>query len=214
MRLAITGATGFVGSHFVERALGAGHQVVGVCNSRAPAKQELRAVLTGLGAKLVDGDIMEPASLRSATKGANCVCHFAAAFRESGMSDEYFLRLNVQGTINVLNAAAAEGARRFVMCSTAGIYGQRVAGTITEDSPVRPWNVYERSKVEAEQAIRDLAPKLGMQYVILRPAAVYGPRDQRLLKLFRSAAKGRFPSLEQVRVGDTWSMSQTSRTHS
>jgi nucleoside-diphosphate-sugar epimerase len=109
----------------------------------------------------------------------------------------------------VLKAAAEAGVRRFILCSTAGIYGQRVSGIIDEASPVKPSNIYERSKAAAEQAVRDLAPSLGLEYVILRPAAVYGPRDERLLKLFRSAAKGRFPLFgsgagrrHMVHVGD------------
>lgn len=192
MRFVVTGVTGFVGSHFAERALGEGHEVVGVCNSSGPKKADLRADLIARGAELVDGDILSADSLRSVMDGADCVVHFAAAFRESGMDDEYFLQLNVKGTANVINAAAAN-ARRFVLCSTAGIYGQRVPGAIDEAAEAKPWNIYERSKLEAEKTTREMATQLGIEYVILRPASVYGPRDERLLKLFKSAAKGRFP---------------------
>jgi len=130
---------------------------------------------------------------------ADCVCHFAAAFRESGVDDNYFLQRNVQGTTNVLKAAAEAGVKRIVTCSTAGIYGKSVAGTIDESFKVQPWNVYERSKVSAEKVVREQASLLGIEYVILRPVSVYGPRDERLLKLFRSAAQGRFP---QFGTGD------------
>jgi nucleoside-diphosphate-sugar epimerase len=193
MRLVVTGVTGFVGSHFAERALAAGHEVVGICNSSSPEKAAIRSHLTALGAKLVDGNILKADSLASAMQGGDCVCHFAAAFRESGVEDDYFLRMNVQGTTHVIEAAAAAGVNRFIYCSTGGIYGQRVAGIIDEKMQAKPWNIYERSKVEAEQATRTLATKLGIEYVILRPTSVYGPRDERLLKLFKSAAKGRFP---------------------
>jgi nucleoside-diphosphate-sugar epimerase len=192
-QLVVTGVSGFLGGHFAERALADGHKVVGICRSGGRRKAELRSSLISRGAELSDGDVLDMATLRSAMAGADCVCHFAAAFRESGVSDEYFLRLNVQGTTNVLKAAAEAGVRRFILCSTAGIYGQRVGGIIDESSPAKPSNIYERSKAEAEQVVRELAPDLGMEYVILRPASVYGPRDERLLKLFRSAAKGRFP---------------------
>jgi nucleoside-diphosphate-sugar epimerase len=119
--------------------------------------------------------------------------HFAAAFREAGIDSDYFRRVNVAGTANLLSAAHACGVKRFVLCSTAGIYGQRVPGLIDESKPVLPWNAYERSKAEAEDEVRRSARALGMEYVILRPTAVYGPRDERLLKLFRSAMRGRFP---------------------
>jgi nucleoside-diphosphate-sugar epimerase len=193
MRLVVTGITGFVGSHFAEHALREGHQVVGLCNSTSVEKAGLREALTAQGAKLVSGDIVEPATLAAAMKGADCVCHIAAAFRESGVSDEYFMQVNSRGTGNVVNAAAAAGVRRVVLCSTAGVYGQRVPGVIDETSPVHPWNAYERSKIEAEKILRELATVRGVEHVILRPTAVYGPRDQRLRKLFRSAARGKFP---------------------
>lgn len=193
MRVVVTGVTGFIGSHFAERALAEGHEVAGICNSGGVDKLALRESLLAQGAKLFEGDVLDAESLRPAMEGAHCVCHFAAAFRESGFSDERFLDVNGKGTANVVDVAAAAGVRRLVFCSTAGIYGQRVDGMIDEDSPRRPWNVYERSKIQAEEILRDRTRARGMEYVILRPTAVYGPRDQRLRKLFKSAAKGRFP---------------------
>src|SRR6185369_16860778 len=193
MRVVVTGVTGFIGSHFAERALAEGHEVVGICNSGGLDKLALRESLVAQGAKLFEGNVLDSESLRPAMEGAHCVCHFAAAFRESGLTDEHFLEVNGKGTVNVIEVAAAAGVRRFVFCSTAGIYGQRVEGMIDEDSPRRPWNIYERSKIQAEELLRDRARAHGMEYVILRPTAVYGPRDQRLRKLFKSAAKGRFP---------------------
>ena len=82
---------------------------------------------------------------------------------------------------------------RFVYCSTIGIYGHRAPGITNEESPLRPGNIYERTKVAAERMVRELAPAAGVPYTILRPADVYGPRDQRLLKLFRGVAAERFP---------------------
>jgi dihydroflavonol-4-reductase len=193
MRVVVTGVLGFIGSHFAERALRHGHEVIGIWNSKGPAKNALRTQLLARGATLIEGDILNPETLRTPMQGAHCVCHFAAAFRESGVDDDYFLQTNVQGTSNVMIAAAEAKVRRLVMCSTAGIYGKCVPGTIDETSAVKPWNIYERSKTAAEQELRTRAPQLGLEYVILRPASVYGPRDERLLKLFRSAANGRFP---------------------
>lgn len=192
MHLFVTGATGFIGSHFTESALEAGHQVTALHRpdrSDSPTHARLRR----LGADLRRGNVLDAASLREAMAGSECVCHFAAAFREAVTDEEHFRRVNVEGTANLLQAARVNGVRRFVLCSTAGIYGRRVPGIIDESYPPRPFNAYERSKVAAEEEVRRAAAAFGMEYVILRPTAVYGPRDQRLMKLFRSAAKGRFP---------------------
>jgi nucleoside-diphosphate-sugar epimerase len=193
MKLFVTGACGFIGSHFVEHALADGHEVVGLCRGDRAEQRPTFVHLQNLGAQILSGDVLDGASLRQALHGVDCVVHFAAAFREAGIDEEYFRRVNVAGTATLLRAAHAYGVKRFVLCSTAGIYGQRVPGVIDESKPVSPWNAYERSKVEAEDEVRRSARALGMEYVILRPTAVYGPRDERLLKLFRSAARGRFP---------------------
>jgi nucleoside-diphosphate-sugar epimerase len=191
VRLFVTGASGFIGSHFVEQAVAAGHKVIALCRPDGNAKQ--RADLIAQGVVVVDGDVLDSGTHLLIPEKIDCVCHFAAAFKEGGASEDYFRRVNVEGTANLLALAHKHGAKRFVLCSTAGIYGQRVPGLIDESRPMSPWNAYERSKVAAEDEVRRRSTELGMEYVILRPTAVYGPRDQRLLKLFRSAARGRFP---------------------
>jgi nucleoside-diphosphate-sugar epimerase len=87
----------------------------------------------------------------------------------------------------------AQRVERFIYCSTIGIYGHRAPGITTEDSPLSPGNTYERTKVAAERLVRDFAENCGLPAVILRPADVYGPRDQRLLKMFKGVSRGRFP---------------------
>lgn len=193
MRIFVTGATGFIGAHFIEKALDAGHSIVGLYRSDGPKQQELLDALRARGAVMYRGDLLDLASIEAAIAGAECVCHFAAAFRESGADEAFFDKMNIEGTTTVLKAARAAGVKRFVHCSTAGIHGQRVAGVIDEDTAIKPWNSYERSKVASEEQVRRLASEAGMEYVILRPTAVYGPRDERLQKLYRSVAKGRFP---------------------
>jgi len=193
MRIFVTGATGFIGAHFVERAVTEGHEVTGLYRSNGARHRAVIERLRERGASLRRGDVLKPESFADMVRGSDSVCHFAAAFRESGADEGYFKRMNVEGTSNVVRAAAAAGVKRFIHCGTAGIYGQRVAGTIDESTPIRPWNSYERSKLAADERVREIATSAGMEYVILRPTAVYGPRDERLLKLFRSVEKGRFP---------------------
>ena len=193
MRILTTGATGFIGRHFVMAALAAGIAVTAFHRAPAAPKRALVQHFQTRGVGFYRGDVGDKESLILAMNGVESVCHFAAAFRESDKPDEYFMRVNVDGTRNVMEAAAEKGVRRFVYCSTAGIYGSRVPGVIDETARVNPSNIYERSKVEAEKTVRAEAARLGLQYSIIRPAVVYGPHDERLLKMFSSAAKGRFP---------------------
>lgn len=193
MRILATGALGFIGRHFLLAALAAGVTVSAFNRTPTMQKRSLAQQFQSRGVKFHEGDVENPESLHPALDGVEAVCHFASAFRESGMTDDYFIRVNVDGTRNLMQAAAAQGVRRFVFCSTAGIYGSRVPGVIDESTPVNPTNVYERSKVEAEELVRADAARLGMEYAIFRPSVVYGPHDERLLKMFRSASKGRFP---------------------
>ena len=193
MRILATGALGFIGRHFVLAALAAGVTVAAFNRAPTMPKRALAQQFQSRGVSFHEGDVENPESLNPALDGVESVCHFASAFRESGMADDYFIRVNVDGTRNVMQAAAAQGVRRFVFCSTAGIYGSQVPGVIDESAPVNPANVYERSKVEAEATVRAEAARLGLEYAIFRPAVVYGPHDERLLKMFRSASRGRFP---------------------
>jgi nucleoside-diphosphate-sugar epimerase len=193
MRILTTGALGFVGRHFLLAALAAGVAVTALSRTPTPPKRALAQQFQSRGVSFHEGDVAAPESLHPAMDDVEAVCHFASAFRESGMPDDYFVRVNVDGTRHVMEAAAARGVRRFVFCSTAGIYGSQVPGVIDESAPVNPANIYERSKVEAEATVREQAPRLGLEYAIFRPAVVYGPHDERLLKMFRSAARGRFP---------------------
>lgn len=193
MQIAVTGATGFIGRNFVELAASRGHRISAMHRPGTPAKRKLNGVLQSSKVSLRASDVRDSNSLAAAMTDAECVIHFAAAFRESGVPDDYFFTINVAGTRNAIKAAAEQGARRFVFCSTAGIYGTSVPGITDESAKASPENIYERSKVEAEEVVRTLSVSYGIEYVILRPAVVYGPYDDRLIKMFRAAARGRFP---------------------
>ncbi|MET0985885.1 MAG: NAD(P)-dependent oxidoreductase [Steroidobacteraceae bacterium] len=193
MRFFVTGALGFIGAHFIDRALAEGHTVLGLYRSASGRKERLLRSLTDKGAHLKRGDVLDPNSYRPLLTGVECVCHFAAAFNGPFHSEQEFHDINVKGTEALLLSAADCAVQRLVFCSTAGIYGQHVPGIIDESATPQPWNAYERSKHAAEERVRTLASQRQMQFVILRPAVVYGPGDERLLKLFRSASKGQFP---------------------
>jgi nucleoside-diphosphate-sugar epimerase len=193
MRLLVTGGTGFIGSHLAEEARRRGAEVVAFGLTDRPEERANAALLARQGAEIVAGSITDPELCGQAMRGVTHVFHLAVAMREGGKADAFFESVNLDGTRRLLEAAGQRRVARFVYCSTIGIYGHRAPGITTEDSPLRPGNIYERTKVAAERMVRELAPEAGVPFSILRPADVYGPRDQRLLKLFKGVSRGRFP---------------------
>jgi nucleoside-diphosphate-sugar epimerase len=193
MRLLVTGGTGFIGSHLAEEGRRRGAEVAVLGLTERPEEQANAALLSRMGAVVFSGSITDPDLCRRAAKGATHIFHLAVAMREGGKSDEFFESINLDGTRHLLQAATAERVERFVYCSTIGIYGHRAPGVTTEESPLSPGNIYERTKVTAERLVRDFVENCGLPAVILRPADVYGPRDQRLLKMFKGVRRGRFP---------------------
>ncbi len=193
MKLLVTGGTGFIGSHLAEEGRRRGAEVVVLGLSDRPEEQANAELLARQGVEIIPGSITDAELFQRAGRGATHVFHLAVAMREGGKSDEFFERVNLEGTQRLLTAAGTARVQRFVYCGTIGIYGHRAPGITTEESPLRPGNIYERTKVAAEQMVREQAPLASVPFSILRPADVYGPRDQRLLKLFRGVSRGRFP---------------------
>ena len=193
MKLLVTGGTGFIGSHLAEEGRRRGAEVVVLGLTDRPEERANAELLTRLGAEVIPGSITDPELCRRAARGATHIFHLAVAMREGGKSDEFFESINLDGTRHLLQAATTERVERFVYCSTIGIYGHRAPGITTEDSPLSPGNIYERTKVAAERLVRDFAQNCALPSVVLRPADVYGPRDQRLLKMFKGVSRGRFP---------------------
>ena len=193
MRLLVTGGTGFIGSHLALEGRRRGADVAALGLVDRPEERSNVALLEAAGVTVMPGSITDGALCARAAAGATHIFHLAVAMREGGKRDEFFERVNLDGTRYLLEAAAAQRVERFVYCSTIGIYGHRVPGVSREDTPLAPGNIYERTKVAAEALVREMGALQGVPFVILRPADVYGPRDQRLLKLFRGVSRGSFP---------------------
>jgi 2-alkyl-3-oxoalkanoate reductase len=185
MRALVTGATGFVGSHVVDRLLERGHEVVALI--RSPAKA---LGLAERGVQLVRGDLDDIPALTTAAAGVDVVYHIAAL---TGAVDEAeFLQANREGTANVVRAAhAAGGDPRLVLISSMA-----AGGPAERDRPrrgagdERPVTMYGRSKLASELVVREQA----LPWTILRPPTIYGPRDRdNLITIFKAARAGFAP---------------------
>jgi nucleoside-diphosphate-sugar epimerase len=162
MKLAITGGTGFVGSHLIDAALAAGHSVLAL--TRRPQQQRE-------GLNWVDGSLSDSASLERLIDTTDAVIHVAGVLK--ARDRQGFEAGNVTGTLAVLAAATAGGTQRFVHVSSLAAREPQLS-------------LYGASKAQAEK----LVAESGLDWVIVRPPAVYGPDDRETLDLFRMARGG------------------------
>jgi nucleoside-diphosphate-sugar epimerase len=181
----VTGASGFIGGHLVERLVGEGHRVR--CLVRPTSDT---ALLTQLGVELVQGDVTSADSLPAAVRGASHVIHCAAMVSDWGTVEE-IRRVNVGGTRSLLEAASAASVRRFVHVSTTDVYGYPGGRAVEETHPPgRFRNWYAQTKLEAESEVRRIGERAGLEHVILRPATVYGPRSEEVVGEIARAIRG------------------------
>lgn len=188
MRVLVAGGTGFTGSHLVRRLLDRGHEVVVLDNQKGLFYEELLA----RNATIELGSITDKAFVERVVKGCELVHHLAAAFRELNVPDRYYWAINVEGTRYLADAAFRAGVRKFVYCSTQGVHGDIQNPPGNEESPIAPEDYYQLTKYEGEKVVREYVEK-GLDAVILRPTAIYGPGDPgRFLILFRLVKRGSF----------------------
>jgi nucleoside-diphosphate-sugar epimerase len=190
----VTGATGFTGGHLALLLARQGETVRALVRPRSRARFD-RSALAAEGVEAVEGDLGDHASVVRATDGVDVVYHIAATYREAGQPDSAYRAINVDGTRHLLEAARAGGARRLVHCSTGGVHGHIAHPPATEDAPFNPGDIYQETKLEAEQLARQFGLETGFDVVVARPIGIYGPGDTRFLKMFRGLARGRFPML-------------------
>lgn len=190
----MTGATGFTGGHLAQHLAARGDEVKALVRPRSRARFDA-SPLPARGIAAVEGDLGEPATLGRAAEGVDVVYHIAATYREAGQPDAAYRAINVDGTRHVLEAARAAGARRVVHCSTGGVHGHIANPPATEDAPFNPGDVYQDTKLEAEQAAREFGATTGFDVVVARPIGIYGPGDTRFLRMFRGLARGNFPMI-------------------
>ncbi len=187
MRIAVTGATGFIGSHLVEALRARGHEVT--CLARGPERLKW---IENLPVRVVYGDVSRPDTLPALVEGQDVLVHTAALTKASDLAG--FLRVNVMGTENLMQAITRHnpGLRRFIFISS-----QEAMGPCPDCSPMgeeavqAPISMYGKSKALAEQAL--FAFRHAVPMTVIRPPAVYGPRERDIYAYFRMAAHGIAP---------------------
>jgi nucleoside-diphosphate-sugar epimerase len=162
MRLAITGGTGFVGSHLIDTALAAGHAVKALTRREQPPRP---------GVEWIAGDLSSRYALELLVDDADAVIHVAGTISSPNAAG--FEKGNVTGTLAMLAAATAGGVRRFIHTSSLAAREPKLS-------------LYGGSKARAEELVH----RSGLDWAIVRPPAVYGPGDRETLELFRMAKLG------------------------
>jgi UDP-glucose 4-epimerase len=184
MRALVTGGAGFIGSNLVDALLARGDEVTVVDDLTTGRRENLDGALAG-GAELLEQDIGDAGALAGVFERARpeVVFHLAAQIdvRRSVAETAFDARVNVEGTVNMLEAARGAGVRRFVNTSTGGaIYGEGRILPAPEDHPVAPEAPYGQSKFAAE-GYCDLYARLhGLSTISLRYGNVFGPRQDPL----------------------------------
>lgn len=189
MNVLITGAGGFIGSHLVDSQLEQGHDVRAIDLHL----DLLRHQSANPHLEAIRGDITDDEQLKDLVAGVEVIYHLASAHLDVSLSDDHYRRVNVGGTLSLLEAARQAGVKRFVHCSSVGVIGDVENPPADETAACHPTNIYEQTKLEGEKAALEYSHRTGFSVVVARPAWVYGPRCPRTAKLMRTISKGRFP---------------------
>jgi nucleoside-diphosphate-sugar epimerase len=183
----VTGATGFIGSHLVDLLLKQKYAV------RVLLRKTSDTVwLQGLPIDYVYGDLFDRDALRQAVAGVDYVFH-SAGVTKAKTAEEYF-RGNTEGVLNMLDAVSHHnpGLKRFIQISSGTAAGPSPGiSSITEETTPRPITTYGQSKLKAEQLCAERQGTIPI--TILRPPAVYGPRDKDIYEFFKTMSKGLQP---------------------
>ncbi|MDZ7690093.1 MAG: NAD-dependent epimerase/dehydratase family protein [Balneolaceae bacterium] len=204
MKAFITGGTGFIGSHLADTLIKDDHYAEVRCLVRNHEKW-----LKGIDYIKVPGDLHDIATLKDALQGVDVVFHAAGVVKAPDWNQ--FERANVDATEHLIRIAQKQGVKKIVVLSSLAAAGpsSKHGGPATEDQPMKPVSMYGRSKKKMEQMIHNIADE-EISITILRPSAVYGPREDQIYSFFKMADKricpiigdGEKPKISMVYVSD------------
>lgn len=187
MKILLTGATGFIGSHFL-RHLSKGHEVVVLARNREGG------VLAGsMGAsQVVLADITNPDFISALPEGIDLLCHCAGMLGKWNLPLSAYMNVHVNGTNHLLKACQDKKIKRMLYVSSAGVLGASGQEPADESSGYKPQTDYELAKAEAEKNVLAFKEKHGIKVTVLRPEFVYGEEDMHVLGLFKMIKAKKF----------------------
>ena len=179
----VTGATGFTGSVLLRKLCRRGCRVKAITRASSD-----RSALNDLAVEWVVGDVFDPEVIKQATIEVNYIFHLAAAYRDVNIDDRVYEQVHIESTKLLAEAALGNSnLKRFIHVSTVGVHGHIENPPANEDTPYNPGDIYQETKAEAERWVLVCSKEHGLPVTVVRPAAIYGPGDRRLLKLFKMA---------------------------
>jgi nucleoside-diphosphate-sugar epimerase len=188
-RVLVTGATGFTGSVLLRKLINQGLNVVAIARSSSNLQP-----IEDLPIEWIRGDVFDEDIVKKAAKGTSYIFHLATPYREAKLPDSGFYQVHVLSTQLLAKAALEEpNFKRFVHVSTVGVHGHIEHPPADENYPINPGDIYQKTKVEAEQWLRNFAQQTGLAIAVVRPAAIYGSGDKRLLKIFQMVSQQWIP---------------------
>jgi len=178
-RTLITGGAGFIGSHIMDRLLKEGYEVVILDNFSSGRVKNIQRHLSSQRLHLVRGDVRNSEDVKKAVKDVDAVFHLAAIVNVPLSIENPLLvnDVNIEGTLNLLEASVKENIQRFIYVSTCAVYGEACYLPINEEHPIMPLSPYGISKFSAEGYCRIFHMIHGLETVCLRFFNVYGPRQ-------------------------------------
>lgn len=182
MKLLVTGAGGFIGSHVVEILLQPGYEVRALVHYNSLGQWgHLQAFAGQSHARLqvIAGDVTDARCIEEAIEGCDVVLHLAAliGIPYSYHAPESYVNTNIRGTLNVLEACRKLRTNRLIVTSTSEVYGTAVYTPIDEKHPLQAQSPYSATKIAADKLAEAYFRSFGLPVVILRPFNTYGPRQ-------------------------------------
>ena len=185
MKIAVTGGSGFVGNHLVEKLVSEGHEIKVFVRKTSNNK-----LLEKLDVELVCGDLLDKKSIESLVKDVDVVYHLAAKVY-AGSRDEFW-NVNLKGTENMLGACLNTALNRFVHVSTVGVTGSIETPPGDESNPYNATSPYDQSKRESEKIALQYHREHEMPVTIVRAPMLYGPRYMGLEKFYEAIQSGSY----------------------